>query len=46
MALKCDTTVAKELKLKTRKSFGLTPTFVEGTVEKLVEGLFPTPCPE
>ena len=37
------TSVAKGLKLKVRKLGSLTPTFVEVTGEKLVEGLFGTP---
>ena len=37
------TSVAKELKLKVRKFFTLIPTFVEGTREKLVGGLFAHP---
>ena len=37
------TSVAKGLKLKVRKLWSLTPTFVEVTGEKLVEGLFGTP---
>ena len=38
------TSVAKGLKLKVRKFWGLTPTFVEATREKLVEGgLLPPP---
>ena len=36
------TSVAKGLKLKVRKLWSLTPTFVEVTGEKLVEGLFGT----
>ena len=46
MALKFDTSVAKELKLKVRKFRGLIPTFVEVTEEKLVGGTFLTPHPE
>ena len=38
------TSVAKGLKLKVRKLWSLTPTFVEVTGEKLVEGLFGTPA--
>ena len=34
--LKCYTSVAKGLKLKVRRFWGLIPTFVEVTVEKLV----------
>ena len=44
MALKFYTSVAKELKLKVRKFWGLIPTFVEVTGEKLV-GLFAPPLP-
>ena len=40
MALKFYTSVAKESKLKVRKFFGLIPTFVEVTGEKLVGGVF------
>ena len=43
MALKFYTSVAKELKLKVRKFWGLIPTFGEVTGEKLVEGLFAPP---
>ena len=42
MVLKFDTSVAKVLKLKVGKFLRLTPTAVEVTGEKLVEGLF---CP-
>ena len=38
MNLKFDTSVAKGLKLKVRKFWTLTPTFVEVTGEKLVGG--------
>ena len=38
--LKLYTSVAKGLKQKVRKSWGLVPTFVEVTGEKLVGGLF------
>ena len=37
IALKFDNSVAKGLKLKVRKSWRLTPTFIEGAGEKLVE---------
>ena len=40
MALKFYTGVAKGLKLKVGKFWGLTPTFVEVTGEKPVGGLF------
>ena len=40
MALRFYTTVAKGLKLKAGKFWGLIPTFVEVTGEKLVGGLF------
>ena len=40
MALKFYTSVAKWLKVKTRKFSLLIPTFVEVTVEKLVGGAF------
>ena len=40
MALKFYASLAKGLKLKVRKCFGLTPTFVEVTWEKLVNGIF------
>ena len=43
MALKFFAIVAKGLKLKVRKFWGLIPTFVEVTKEKLVGGLFETP---
>ena len=44
MALNISTSVAKELKLKVRKFWGLTPTFVDVTGEKLVVRPFcPTP---
>ena len=44
--LKFYTTVAKVLKLKVRKFWGLSPTFVEVTGEKLVGGPFGhTPLP-
>ena len=39
MALKFYTSVAKGLKLKVRKFWGLTPAFVEVTGKKLVGGL-------
>ena len=39
------TNVAKGLKLKVRKSWGLIPMFVEVTGEKLVEGHFCLPPP-
>ena len=42
MNLQFYTSVAKGLKLKVRKFWGLVPTFVEVTEEKLVGGLF---CP-
>ena len=41
--LKFYTSVAKELKLKARKVWGLIPTFVEITGEKLVGGFLPSP---
>ena len=41
MALKFYTTVAKELKLKVRKFWGLITMFVEVTEEKLVGSLLP-----
>ena len=47
--LKFYTSVAKGLKLKVRNFFGLNPTFVEVTGEKLVPGAFlsaPSPHPE
>ena len=40
MALKFNTIEAKGLKLKARKVWGLIPTFVEVTGEKLVRGPF------
>ena len=44
--LKFYTSLLKGLKLKVRKFWGLIPTFVEGTGEKLVGGPFcPTPLP-
>ena len=44
--LKFYTSVVKGLKLKARKFWGLIPTFVEVTGEKLVGGLFaPAPSP-
>ena len=44
MALKSYTSVAKGLKLKVRKFFGLNPTFAEVRGEKLVGGNFlPSP---
>ena len=43
MALKFFTSVAKRLKLKVRKFWGLIPTFVEVTREKLVGGPFCSP---
>ena len=45
MTLKFYTSVAKGLKLKVRKLWGLIPTFVEFTGEKLVGGVF-LPHPE
>ena len=45
MALKFYTSVAKVLKLKVRMFWGLIPTFVEVTWEKLVRGRF-APYPE
>ena len=45
MALKFYASLAKGLKLKVRKCFGLTPTFVEVTWEKLVNGVFLHPPP-
>ena len=42
MTLEFYASVAKGLKLKVRKFWGLIPTFVEVTVENLAEGLF---CP-
>ena len=41
--LKSYTSVAKGLKLKVRKFWGLIPTFVEVTGEKLVGGFAPLP---
>ena len=46
MALKFYIGVAKGLKLKVGKFWGLTPTFVEVTGEKPVVGLFASPHPE
>ena len=43
MALKFYTSVAKELKLKVRRFYGLIPMFVEVAVEKLVQGTFYLP---
>ena len=43
MALKFYTGVAKEMKLIVRKFWGLIPTFVEVTWEKLVQGAFCIP---
>ena len=43
MVLKFYNSVAKELKRKARKFFGLVPTFVEVTGEKLVKEGFLTP---
>ena len=37
--------MAKELKLKARKVWGLIPTFVEITWEKLLGGFLPPPSP-
>ena len=37
------TSIAKGLKLKARKFWGLIPTFAEGTEEKLIEGAFLAP---
>ena len=46
MNLKFYTSVEKELELKVRKFYGLVPTFVEVTWEKLVRGgLFGPPSP-
>ena len=45
VVLKFYTSVAKELKLKARKSWGLIPTFVEVAAEKLVGGHFYQPHP-
>ena len=44
--LKFYTSLSKGLKLKIRKFWGLTPTFVEVTGEKLVGGLFASSHPE
>ena len=41
--LKFYTSVAKGLNVKVRKFWGLIPTFVEVTGEKLVEWVFPLP---
>ena len=48
MNLKFYTSVAKRLKLKVGKFWGLVPTFLEVTGEKLVGGkaFLPTPHPE
>ena len=46
MALKFYTSVARGLELKVRKLWGLIPTFVEVTGEKLVAGAFCLPHPE
>ena len=46
MTLKFYTSVAKELKLKARKFWGLILTFVEVTGEKLVGCIFASPLPE
>ena len=43
MTLKFYISVAKRLGLKVRKFWGLSPTFVEVTREKLVGGLFGLP---
>ena len=43
MALTFYTSVAKELKIKVKKSWGLIPTSVEVTGERLVGGLFVPP---
>ena len=43
MASNFDTSVAKKLKLKVKKFWGLIPTFAEVTWEKLVGGLFGLP---
>ena len=40
MALKFDTSIAKRLKLKVRKFWGLIATFVGVTAGKLIEDLF------
>ena len=45
MALKSYTSVVKGLKLKVRKFWGLIPTFIEVTGEKLVGGLLAPPHP-
>ena len=45
MTLKFYTSVAKELKLKVIKFWGLIPTYVEVTGEKLVKGAFCSPPP-
>ena len=42
-SLKFYTSVAKELKVKVRKFWGLIPTFVEDTGEKLARGDLPSP---
>ena len=39
------TSVAKGLKLKVRKFYGLISTFAEVTGEKLIEGFFAPPLP-
>ena len=44
-ALKLDTSVAKVLKLKARKFWGLAITFVEVTSEKLIAEAFLPPPP-
>ena len=47
MNFKFDTSLAKGLKLKVRKSWGLVLTFVEVTGENLEgEGLFASPYPQ
>ena len=46
MTLKFDISVIKELKLKVRNFWRLIPTFVEITVEMLVEEDFLRPHPE
>ena len=47
MTLKFNTSLSKGLKLKVRKFWELSPTFVEVTGKKLVGGLFvPSPHPE
>ena len=43
MALKSYASVIKELKLKVRKCWGLTPTFEEVTGRKLLGGVFSPP---